>query len=430
MRLTLRLLSKRKYDLVVLGATGFTGRYVAKQVARTVRTEIGDLRWAIAGRSGDRLREVSAECSPQTAGDASHIPAVVVDINDKDSLLRMCANSSLVVNCCGPYRLLGEQVVDACVATGCDHIDVSGEPQFLENMQLKYHKKAVEAGVAIVGACGFDSAPADLGVQFLKRRFAGTLDSVETYLRVRTTSDRRVTYNMATWHSLVYGYAFRHQLSELRPQLYGSQFKSYEWKHKLKRQSIVRNQYGYCVPFPGSDRSVVQRTQFYDYTHLNERPVQIETYFVVDNLAAVAALVFVNASVTALSPYEKGRQLLMEYPNVFSLGVFDKRAKPLEETLKKNSFEILLVGRGWPQKWADPNHQPSEAPNKAMSARISGGDLAYLDTSVIVSQIAVTLLDLKRQNKLKSGVLTPSVALRETSIVDKLSERGIKFEIN
>ena len=428
MRLTLLLLTKRKYDLVVLGATGFTGRYVAKQMCKTVTKDNANVSWAIAGRNKDKLAEVTDECSKQTGIDASNISVIDVDINDQKSLRRMCEDSSLIVNCCGPYRLLGEQVVDACVNTGCHHIDVSGEPQFLENVQYKYHDRAVRDKVAIVGSCGFDSVPADLGVQFLKSRFDGTLDSVEMYLRVSTTSDKPVTYNFATWHSLVYGYAFRHQLSKLRKQLYGSQFKTYEWKHGLKRESIVRNQYGYCVPFPGSDRSVVQRTQFYNYTQLNERPVQMQTYFTVNHWAAVMALVFVNASVSALAPYQKGRQLLMEYPNIFSCGVFNKRAKPLEETLKKNSFEIYLVGRGWPDKYPDPTYQPSEAPNKVMTARISGGDLAYLDTSAIVTQIALTLLDLKKQNKLKFGVFTPSIALKETSILEKLSKYGIKFE--
>ena len=390
MILTKVLFSKQKLNFVILGATGFTGRYVVQQMCTTLVKAKTDIVWGIAGRSKQRLLQLLTDCCQQNGSHSTTIQVIDVDINDKNSLLQMCRQTSLVVNCCGPYRLLGEQVVSACIQSGCHHIDVSGEPQFLETIQHKYDSEAIQQKVSIIGSCGFDSVPSDIGVQYLKSHFDGTLNSVETYLRVTTTSDSPVTYNFATWHSLVQGYAFRKELSQLRRLLYSSQFRRYEWKHVIKRNTLIRNRFGYCVPFPGSDRSVVSRTQSYNFTHFNERPVQIQTYFVVRSMTAVLALLFVNLAVSLLSPYPMGRQLLMKYPHIFSLGVFNKRSQPKKETLSKNSFEIVLIGKGWSQKWTDPLWQPEGAPDKTLMAKISGGDLAYLDTSIIVTQITLT----------------------------------------
>lgn len=80
----------------------------------------------------------------------------------------------MIINCCGPYRFFGETVVKACVDTSTHHVDVSGEPQYMELMQLKYNDIAKEKGIYIVSACGFDSIPTDLGITFLQNNFKGT----------------------------------------------------------------------------------------------------------------------------------------------------------------------------------------------------------------------------------------------------------------
>lgn len=87
----------------------------------------------------------------------------------------MTSHAKVIVNCCGPYQWYGEVVVKACIETGTHHVDISGEPQFLEEMQLKYHRAAEEKGVYIVGACGFGSLPSDLGTLFLRKHFKGKI---------------------------------------------------------------------------------------------------------------------------------------------------------------------------------------------------------------------------------------------------------------
>ena len=96
-----------------------------------------------------------------------------MDIAIPKTINDMAKQADVILNCVGPYRFFGEDVIRACIAERTHHVDISGEPQFLETMQFKYHKEAKEKGVYIVGACGFDSIPTDMGITFLKQKFNG-----------------------------------------------------------------------------------------------------------------------------------------------------------------------------------------------------------------------------------------------------------------
>jgi short subunit dehydrogenase-like uncharacterized protein len=105
--------------------------------------------------------------------DVTNIKRIQVDVDLPETLRDMAKQATVILNCVGPYRFYGEEVVKACIEEGTHHVDISGELQFLEGMQLKYHEEAKKKGVYIVGACGFDSIPTDLGTVFLKQKFNG-----------------------------------------------------------------------------------------------------------------------------------------------------------------------------------------------------------------------------------------------------------------
>jgi short subunit dehydrogenase-like uncharacterized protein len=161
----------RPYDLVVFGASGFTGKFVAERVAR--RSRQGSLSWAVGGRNPAKLQKVLEDVSSNTGVSPSEVGIIKADVNDDSSIRQMCRSSKVLLNCVGPYRFYGEPVVKACVEEKCDYVDICGEPQFLEAMQLKYDEHARDNGVHIVGSCAFDSIPADLGLLFAKETFPG-----------------------------------------------------------------------------------------------------------------------------------------------------------------------------------------------------------------------------------------------------------------
>ena len=121
---------------------------------------------------------------------------------------------------CGPlynFRFSGDQIVKACVENGTHHVDISGEPQFLETMQLRYHEQAANKGIYVIGSCGFDSIPSDLGQMVVHRSMDGPVNTIETYLKCTTPHDEPgATINFATFQSAIYGFAHAAELKSIR----------------------------------------------------------------------------------------------------------------------------------------------------------------------------------------------------------------------
>lgn len=168
----------QKLDVIIFGASEFTGKYAVVEGVKVLK----DLSWGVAGRNKEKLENVLKEAGEKTKTDLSTTPINIADINDENSLKAMAERCKVLVNCCGPYRFYGEVAVKTCINAGTHHVDVSGEPQYMEQMQLKYNDLAKEKGVYVVSACGFDSIPADLGTVFVENHFDGVVNSVETYL--------------------------------------------------------------------------------------------------------------------------------------------------------------------------------------------------------------------------------------------------------
>jgi short subunit dehydrogenase-like uncharacterized protein len=157
-------LADRDFDIIVYGATGFTGRLVAEHML--AQYGVGrDVRWAMAGRSRSKLEAVRKEI-----GAPDSLPLVIADASNPASLLAMTKSAKAVITTVGPYQLYGEPLVAACVEAGTDYVDLCGEPAWMAAMIRKYQDKAKAFGARIVFSCGFDSIPFDLGVHFLQRQ--------------------------------------------------------------------------------------------------------------------------------------------------------------------------------------------------------------------------------------------------------------------
>ncbi|MBS3747776.1 MAG: saccharopine dehydrogenase NADP-binding domain-containing protein [Wenzhouxiangellaceae bacterium] len=172
----------REFDLVVMGATGFTGRLVAEHLLARHGTD-GDLRWALAGRNQARLEEVRAGLGENAAG----LPLITADSHDRASLDSLVQKTRVVCTTVGPYALHGSELVAACCEHGTDYCDLSGEVPWMRNMIDRYAEAAEKSGARIVHCCGFDSIPSDLGVWFLqnaaREKFGKPLERVR--LRVK-----------------------------------------------------------------------------------------------------------------------------------------------------------------------------------------------------------------------------------------------------
>jgi short subunit dehydrogenase-like uncharacterized protein len=151
--------------LTVFGATSFVGQILTRYLYKQFGTD-GALRWAIAGRSEAKLRELHASLYPK----ATRLPTIVADAADEQALGRMCGETQVVISTVGPYALYGEPLVKICATTGIDYCDLTGEDQWIRRMIRKYEGAARASGARIVHCCGFDSIPSDLGVHFLQQQ--------------------------------------------------------------------------------------------------------------------------------------------------------------------------------------------------------------------------------------------------------------------
>jgi len=149
-----------KFDIIVYGATGFTGQLVAEYLASNYRGDSA-LTWAMAGRSLDKLASVRA-----AIGAPADTPLIAADASDHASLQAMVAQTRAVLTTVGPYQLYGNELVAACVASGTDYLDLCGEPVWMRQMIDKHQAEAEKSGARIVFSCGFDSVPFELGVYF------------------------------------------------------------------------------------------------------------------------------------------------------------------------------------------------------------------------------------------------------------------------
>jgi short subunit dehydrogenase-like uncharacterized protein len=154
----------RAYDVIVYGATGFTGRLVAEHMLAKYGAT-GDVRWAMAGRSKTKLEAVRSEI-----GAPADLPLVIADASKPASLADMARATKVVITTVGPYQLYGEPLVAACAEAGTDYVDLCGEPAWMAAMIAKYDARAKASGARIVFSCGFDSIPFDLGVTFLQKQ--------------------------------------------------------------------------------------------------------------------------------------------------------------------------------------------------------------------------------------------------------------------
>lgn len=222
-------MQNNRLDIVIFGATGYTGQC---SIEKSIEL-LGELKWGIAGRNGDKMKNVMMNMGLKMSKDLSDIPIIVADVNDDDSLLKMAQQAKVVVNFCGPYRHFGESVVKACIASGTHHVDVSCEPQYMEKMQLLYDEAAREAGVYVVSGCGFESLPADLGTVFHECNFNGIVNAMEIYLDLRDNGPglhQGTWVNIGTWRSVIYMLAHASELRELRGKLFKVFFKA---NHKI-----------------------------------------------------------------------------------------------------------------------------------------------------------------------------------------------------
>ncbi|RDD47010.1 Saccharopine dehydrogenase-like oxidoreductase [Trichoplax sp. H2] len=418
--------SDRKYDMIIYGASGFTGQYVVKELALVQNTNKNrPIKWAVAGRNRSKLQQVVDEIAKITGINLQDIEIIKADSKDENSIREMCSMTKIVLNCVGPYRFYGEAVVRNAVEQGCDHVDISGEPKFLEEMELKYHNKAKDANTYVVGSCGADSIPADLGVTFTRDSFPGQLGVVDCYINLNS-GPAGTAVNFATWESAVHGFSDANKLRKMRKEANSVKLPKTA-KSVVRRGNYFKSEetHGYGIPFMGSDRSVVQRTLRYFYREENELPFQCMHSIAIASTLGLYKFLFYGFLFSILSGYKFGRYLLLTFPGLFSNGIF-RRGGPSQKQIDGTTFSLTFYGYGFKDK-----NKSSEGatPDTRFVTKVSGPEPGYVTTPICMVQAAIAILEERDLLPSTGGVFTPGAAFRKTNIIKKLNDRGLKFSV-
>lgn len=383
----------RAFDIVVFGATGFTGGLVAEYLAKSG----GSLRWALAGRNRDKLTRVQERIS--TASSRPEI--IVVDASDEGGLAKMAQSTRVVLTTVGPYIRYGEPLVQACADAGTHYVDLTGEPPFFALTRARYHARAIETRAKIVHACGFDSIPHDLGAYF-------TLQA----LRERMTEEERRTLPVAitgivrgsgrfsggTWHSAleIMGSMGKHK-NPPSPQPQGRKVGS------LPRAIQRRADLGlWLVPMPTIDpllvlesaRTLPEYGPDFRYGH----------FLGLRNVGQVAGLVAGAGTVVTLAQFAPTRRLLGK--------IRAPGEGPDEATRAKSWFKVLFEAKAGPH---------------TVRAEVSGGDPGYGETAKMIAEAALCLA-LTDDLPPHYGVVTTAAAMGN-ALIERLQRAGIRFAV-
>ncbi|XP_021953720.1 saccharopine dehydrogenase-like oxidoreductase [Folsomia candida] len=418
----------RKYNIVVFGAAGFTGKHLILEIVKTLDEKDEQFSWAVSGRSTSKLDVVLQEMSKASGKDLSNVDKIVADVADRESLRNMARQADVVLNCVGPYLLYGgDEVVQACIQEGTHHLDLSGEPQFLEKVQLKYNKDAEESGAYIIGCCGFDSIPADYGSVYLENNFYGQLNSVVSYMQIKKGT--KVTkLNFGTWHSGVIMCNRFFETFALKRKLYPNPY--YKFQYKVPYRPIVycEEVQGWCINLPFPDARVMERTQRYKYYNEKRRPIQTQAFMRSPNFFLAILMAIGSLLLGILAQFKFGVRLLENYPRLFSMGMVTKDGPTKEEM--DSPFSFTLVGKGW-DKSTKPTSDGLYAspPNKTLILKVSGINPGYGGTVTIMLHAGLAIIKERNLMPSKGGVYTPGTAFARTSLAEKLTRHGVSFTL-
>lgn len=385
---------QRGYDIVLFGATGYTGALTAEYLAENAPRE---LRWALAGRNTDKLEAVRAELA-EIDPDRPTPDLLLADVDDTASIRTLAASARVVITTVGPYAEYGEPLVAACAAEGTDYVDLCGEPAFVDRMYVRHHATAQNTGARIVHACGFDSVPYDLGVLFTVGRLPeGVPLHVEGFVRAQGNASG------GTLRSAVGAFSDPVGMMAAARDRRAMEGSPEGRRVRIDRNGIPRTRLarGWTLPIPSLDPQVVVRSAAalerygpdFSYGH----------YGAFRRLAAAVGAAGGAAGVMAAAQVPALRERL--------LSLRSPGEGPNEEQLAGGWFTVHFVGSGG---------------GRRVHTLVSGGEPGYGATSGMLAESALCLW--RDELPETSGQVTTAVAMGE-ALIERLPRAGVGFEV-
>jgi short subunit dehydrogenase-like uncharacterized protein len=387
---------ERTYDLVLFGATGFTGGLTARYLAANGPQ---GLRWALAGRNRGKLEAARAQLG-EVLRDGLPAPELIeAEAADPEALAGLAGAARVVATTVGPYALYGEPLVAACAAAGTDYVDLTGEPEFADRIWLGYHQQAQASGARLVHCCGFDSIPHDLGAYFtVKQLPEGVPLVVNGYVR------SNAEFSGGTFASAINGFGrARQTIAAARQRRQAEQRPAGRAIHsapaRLRRDAALG---GWVAPLPTIDGPIVRRSAAalerygpdFSYGH----------NAVAKHLASIGAVAGGVGAAALIAQLPPTRKLLLKAARSPGEG-------PSEAVRAKSWFKVTFVGEGG---------------GRRVLTEVSGGDPGYDETAKMLAESALCLAFDELPES--AGQVTTAEAMGD-ALTERLLAAGITFQV-
>lgn len=376
------------YDVILFGATGFTGGLTAEYLARHMPATG---RWALAGRDPAKLAAVRDRLGPAQAS----LPLLTADVTDPASVREIAGSAKVVVTTVGPYLTYGEPLVAACAEAGTDYVDLTGEPEFFDLMYVRHHETAKRTGARIVHACGFDSIPHDLGVFY-------TVKQLPADVPVRISGQVRVSGQVS-------GGTFTTALTAFS-RLYPMARAAYE-RARAERRPGRKVRTGFGLPHPDAGRwqvplpTIDPQVVAYSGRLLDSYgpDFRYRHYASVPNLPSVVGAFAGVGALLVLAQIPPARRALAKLRKPGD--------GPDEERRARSWFKVRFVGEGGGER---------------VVTEVSGGDPGYGETAKMLAESGLCLAfdDLPPV----AGQLTTAAAMGD-ALLARLVDAGLMFRV-
>ena len=371
-------MKSRKYDIIIFGASGFTGKLVCEYFFKS--NDATNITWAIAGRDENKLKEVSKKYN---------VDYFLADSFDLNSLNHICSLSKLIISTVGPYMIYGENLLYACIENSTHYLDLTGEPQFVTNMYKKYRYKAIKNKSIVIHCCGFESIPADIGVNETLKHFNEDNIDITFYLKTKGS------ISGGTWASFLNSISKPESLAMKR-------IKSKTKKQISKQKIFFSKRFNrWVLTFPVIDKYIVYKS----INSLNKfKNVHFAQYVIQKSFFRMLILIKSIFFISILSKINVIKNYL--------LSLLPSGKGPSLEKRKNSWFHITITGK---------------SKNKTTTTVIKGGDPGYGETSKFISETAFSIIlnfDELLSNK---GILTPMECTGDI-LTQRLKKSGILVE--
>ncbi|KAJ3440139.1 saccharopine dehydrogenase-like oxidoreductase [Anaeramoeba flamelloides] len=384
-------MTSREFDFIVFG-TGYTGSILARHLAKQGL----NYKWTIAGRNREKCKNLVRELT-EISNKTFKAKPILANVEKPETIQEMCKKTNVIINCVGPFSKFGEVVIKACIENKTHYCDINGEPQFINKIFVKYHDKAIENNVIITLSAGFDSVPADLGVQLIKKQIgAGKVLKIGGFFEFS-----QIQMSNGTYRTLINSYnpskQERKETREMRELAKEKDLPKIEYLdtkinkkpkgYTTKVSTISKNKEGmggFVMKFSVADPTIVKKTQLLQDATQKIPSFRYEHYLMVRGWFAILLTFLKFFFIRLLANWAWGKKVLR---------LFESDIGGPSENDKKNAvFVATFVG--------------TDQEGKKIKYSLSGPD-GYTSTAIFIKHTCFSLLEDYDDLDMKCGVITP-----------------------